>query len=1025
MKIGGFPTIRRVLLLGSTSSLVLVAAMPSVTVIASPAMHASHAQTSKNSQIAQVRAIVRGLGVQPPRKTLGKGKVREPLFSQYLLRTRVAQKASLSFIDGTVLQINQRTDAVLTSPGATKVKNGEVDQIMQPGTKHQVKTATATASAIGTNWDTKCSKASCAFSVAEGAVKVSARVRVHGKIKIFSVIVKTGQQTTVRRGQRPSKPKSVDVRKILGWTTSLPPAPASLGQNIGLDANGGSVVGVTSTRVDTKGTWDAHHIIDGKPTSGWQSAPGQTSNQIVDLTFAHGSVFHIYGIVIDPAATGKQPASDDLKDFQVQLSIRGSAYTTVFSGQTAQRATLQRFTFSGSHDADHVRLILESNWGGPDGIAVSEVEIVGSSDSGPVGVPLPTPTPTGSGSKLGMTGSWTYFSDSKTIVFAFASAVTGSAKATRRLSARSSRAGKWVRDVKQQAVARITVKGVPVARGVQFQGFGAPLFNFGVSGAELNAAPASQLTAPYPDEFGFTGTGVPAASVKPAGVYEAVFTTSSGKFTVKLLPAVRQGETSFLQNMLATVYSPGWTGTRRAPTSVILPASIGGSLSSAGQVQDGLPINTTGSPSGGNYALKFPQGAPTYDGFAIYGVSRPAVSLPFMLFLGSDSRGDQLPVITRPATVFHEIYGNRVVSADTYSPVATPPFCPANLPTSGNQPKYDVINFSGNHFTVSPAATGGSLTGTVTLDGVAHAAGAISNYSISWDARLAPDGTGIGSEQLTSGGCSVSVPFSVRPDSISPSARGSATLKPSPSSLTLRAKVGSASNPSTVSVTNSGSTNVTVLAVHLAGDSRAFTLGDGNCYRGISIPAGQTCDLAVTFDAYSPGPSRGAIAIDYMIGGKVKTATVKLSGNQTQSQAQVIKVAVDVLLKQINIDRGKTGARPLVLDPAVSRCATNHSKQMALANNLSHNDAADICVRHTQGAENVAEDPTQPVSKAVLKMEGSFVAEGPCAHNPCTPGDLVNHSHYAFLMKRVFTRVGIGVYVKGHETWLTEDYFTP
>jgi Cysteine-rich secretory protein family len=306
-----------------------------------------------------------------------------------------------------------------------------------------------------------------------------------------------------------------------------------------------------------------------------------------------------------------------------------------------------------------------------------------------------------------------------------------------------------------------------------------------------------------------------------------------------------------------------------------------------------------------------------------------------------------------------------------------------------------------------------------------HATGTISNYSISWDARLAPDGTGIGTEQLSSGGCDVAVPFSVRPAALDPPGAGSSGLKITPSTITLRTKVGSTTSPASVTVRNPGTGTDMVLAVHLAGDSKAFKLGDGTCERGIAVPAGQSCDVAVSFDAYRSGPIHGTIAVDYIAGGRVKTATVSLTGTQVQTQAQILESDVVVLVKQINIDRKRNGAGPLVLDPTVSKCATQHSKQIALANNLSHNDPRDICVPHKHGAENVGEDPSQPVSRALLKMEAGFVSEGPCPHRPCTPGDLVNHSHWAFLMNRVFTRVGIGVYVRGPETWLTEDFFTP
>jgi hypothetical protein len=272
----------------------------------------------------------------------------------------------------------------------------------------------------------------------------------------------------------------------------------------------------------------------------------------------------------------------------------------------------------------------------------------------------------------------------------------------------------------------------------------------------------------------------------------------------------------------------------------------------------------------------------------------------------------------------------------------------------------------------------------------------------------------------------VFVPFGIRPAALDPPGPGSSGLTVAPAKITLRTNVGSTTSPTPVTAKNPGSRPVIVLAVHLAGDINAFKLGDGTCARGITVPAGQTCDLTVSFDAYRSGSIHGTIAIDYMSGGKVKAGAASLTGAQTSTPGNSLKAATATLLKQINIDRGKLHLSPYVLDPTESKCSTLHSKYMAQIENLTHvGFPADVCVPHKHAAENLAETPLQSLPQAVLSMQHGMISEGPCAHNPCTPGDLVNHSHWVFLMSRVFTHVGIGLYVHGREVWLTEDFFTP
>jgi hypothetical protein len=367
-----------------------VGAISQSTAGAAPVRIYAAAHVSKSGSLAKVRAIKRGLQVAPPSRQYSKGKVKESLASKYAVRTGKKQLASLGFFDGSILHINQLTDAVLRSPSVTTLKRGEVDQITEPGSNHKISTAVAVASAIGTEWDTRCTKKLCVFTDVEGAVLVQGKVGA-------PVTITTGQQTTVRKGKAPTRPTAADAAAVTSWVHVLPPAPPSLGVNLGLSANGGSVV-PSSTRATSAGkSWDVSRVNDGDTSTGWQTAQGRTTNQTLTFSFGSGNVYEITGIVIDPAATGGEDASNDLKDFAVQGSRDGNGYATAFTGATKQQDGLQAFSFPAAVDADHVRLQLVDNWGGTDGIAASEVEIVGHkiavATPKPTNTPLPTSTP--------------------------------------------------------------------------------------------------------------------------------------------------------------------------------------------------------------------------------------------------------------------------------------------------------------------------------------------------------------------------------------------------------------------------------------------------------------------------------------------------------------------------------------------------------------------------------------------------------------------------------------------------------
>ena len=344
------------------------------------------ARSSGKSPLGRVRFIYHGLAVQPPRHRAAKAKVKQSLYSSYQLHTHHAQKASVNFRDGTVLHINQNTDCLLRSPHVTAVKRGEVDEMVTPGTNHQIQTAAAIASAIGTEFDVRYFNSTMTVTVVEGAVLV--------ENSSGSAVVKSGQQTTVHVGQAPSPPRPADAAAVTAWLAPLPAPSAPIGENIALDANGGQAYAATSER---GGSWSIGNVNDGHADQGWQSADGAVSNQSFKLRFAGSGAHAITGVILNCAAIGGQSPDNDLKDFQLRVSSTNDAeasFQTVFSGTCKQSNAYQTFALPDPVNARYVELFLANNYGGRQGIAVAEVGIISPVQPPAGGHRKPTPTAT-------------------------------------------------------------------------------------------------------------------------------------------------------------------------------------------------------------------------------------------------------------------------------------------------------------------------------------------------------------------------------------------------------------------------------------------------------------------------------------------------------------------------------------------------------------------------------------------------------------------------------------------------------
>jgi hypothetical protein len=311
--------------------------------------------------------------------------------------------------------MNQRTDALLYSPSVTKVTNGEVDEVLAPGTSHSVQTATAVASGIGTEWSTKLkhkhqhkkkgkktitvTTTITTITVVEGAVLVKGTT---GSKQ--TVVVKTDESTTISNNGTPTTPTPTNAIQDTSWVNQLPPPSNPLGENIALDANGGVVDAFSSQRTSPPTTphlWDVTNINDGDLRSGWQSAQGSIANESLTFKFASLATYDITDLLLDCTAVQGESADNDLKDFQVWVSTTNTdpkSFSKVLDGQCKRQTGLQEFKLPQPVRGSYVKFVLLDNWGGTDGIAVDEVEII-SPDMVTPGhqnlTPVPSPTPTG------------------------------------------------------------------------------------------------------------------------------------------------------------------------------------------------------------------------------------------------------------------------------------------------------------------------------------------------------------------------------------------------------------------------------------------------------------------------------------------------------------------------------------------------------------------------------------------------------------------------------------------------------
>jgi hypothetical protein len=345
-----------------STTLALLAAMIGSAVVLPARLQA--AQTA----VGQVRYIDHGMSVQHQHQARQAAHVKDPIFNADNLLTIRNQRASIGFHDGTVLHLNQNTDAIIDTH-LSQIHKGEVAEFVAPGTNHRVQTSSAVASSIGTAYDVRTDGSTSVFVVLHGALQVSN--------SLGAVTVKSDQQTVVPPNHAPLPPSPADAQRSFDWTAGIP--TLDLGENIALDAEGGQVAAFSSEREGPGDRGHVQHINDGLLTQGWESALGKTANQTVTLGFAGGSFYRISDVIIDPAVTYGDPSSEDLKDFAIRISSAGSddaSFTTVYEGTCKQEDRLQDFKLPVPVRAKYVQLVAQDNYGSRQRVAVAEWEVM-------------------------------------------------------------------------------------------------------------------------------------------------------------------------------------------------------------------------------------------------------------------------------------------------------------------------------------------------------------------------------------------------------------------------------------------------------------------------------------------------------------------------------------------------------------------------------------------------------------------------------------------------------------------------
>jgi hypothetical protein len=116
------------------------------------------------------------------------------------------------------------------------------------------------------------------------------------------------------------------------------------------------------------------------------------------------------------------------------------------------------------------------------------------------------------------------------------------------------------------------------------------------------------------------------------------------------------------------------------------------------------------------------------------------------------------------------------------------------------------------------------------------------------------------------------------PQTVSLSGTGTApAVTLSPTSLNLRKQnVGTTSSPQNVTLTNSGTGNLSITGITITGNNASDFGQTNNC--GTSVAAGTSCTISVTFAPSAKGPRTAAVTITDNASNSPQSVTLKGQG---------------------------------------------------------------------------------------------------------------------------------------------------
>jgi hypothetical protein len=159
-----------------------------------------------------LQVIARGVTLSQP------ASLHEALQFQWRAMAGPADRGSLTFADGSVMDLNHNTTVLIKGASRTFLQTGQVFlQVVSGGQSHDIETGSAIAASLGTRYVVSNLLGNTTVTVLAGRVAVVNA----GK----AVSIGANQQSSVRGHTAPSAPSRVNGAALVAWAANLPVVP--------------------------------------------------------------------------------------------------------------------------------------------------------------------------------------------------------------------------------------------------------------------------------------------------------------------------------------------------------------------------------------------------------------------------------------------------------------------------------------------------------------------------------------------------------------------------------------------------------------------------------------------------------------------------------------------------------------------------------------------------------------------------------------------------------------------------------